>query len=453
MINKLLNSIKLMFIFCLGFTLLTVNANAAATVSPTTAMDSLATPYFMVNVKACVELFDWAKFVSDKRAGIEQTSPFIKKGCLRQENFASNGSKNITKDANDNVVSVNYDLRPAMTVNVPFYKDFNGTTNTEAKQILGNMPVLGITNNQNTLSQYVDAVDANGQVYTKPACDRIQPQVLNTTPCIWSGEELNQIFGPQTVRTGAPRIIDTGVDEVVKREDGSLIHTGGPCYTQNGKMVVRSKIDVGGPRERDASKVYTEIPNQSILENCRFKLANGQNFTSMAVNCGVEPLRGNTAKTYIAIDQGMCANQFIFVIQMPTAQECQTLWDIAPIDYEEKCKSFWQKRFQGLFNQAPAKTGDKFVITRTYYGMYADSSFKCQVKGQTNCSTSYRFSNNGEWRNPDIGGPRANFQTQASREQLLQKLGEGYENYTLEQLRVEYNGMMRSMDGASTYFF
>lgn len=450
MLRKISNLTKIALLILSSFMLSIVNVNASATITPNSADTSLATPYFYVNVTSCVETFNWEMYVADVNSGIKETAPYNKKGCIRQENFASNGTKTVTKDANDNITAVNY-TTGATKINVPLYKDFNGNSNTTAKAVLGDLPVIGITNNGGQLAQNLSAYDINGTSQTKPNCDRVNLNTVTSDGCIWSETELSQIYSTQTARTGAPRIVDTGVDQIYRNSAGKLTYDGGPCYTQNGQMVKRSKIDVGGERERSAISVFPGLDTKTTAVGCDFRYTGGENFDRISINCGTEDLKNGTNRTYMVIDQGMCAYQFLYVIDLPTATQCKTLWGISETDYEQDCLNFWRKRFQKLHNNT--MEGNRFIFAKTYYGMFADSSFKCQTVGQTNCNTSYKFSHNGEWKNPDINGPRSNFSTSATREELLAYFGEGYNAYTTEQLRVELNGMVRSLDGGSTYVF
>lgn len=446
MIKTLSLITKTLILGIMSVSMMTTSAYAA-TVAPGPAMDQLATPNYYMNVKTCVELFNWEQYAADIKANKEFTAPYTKQGCLRHENFAANGSKTVTKDAADNISSVNYTMG-AMKINTPLYKDFNGNVNQTAKDLLGNLPVLGITPNSNFTAQSTTAYDLGGRVAGQKAnCDRVQLESMLQNQCIWSNDELNLIYGPQTARTGAPRIVQTGVDEIVLNPDtGKKTHNGGPCFTENGKMVVRSKIGVGTVEERNAAGTYPTNNATSPLDSCRFNFK-GATGNSLSVNCGTEPLRPGTTKTYMAIDQGICANQFLYIIDIPSKEQCKTLWDIPFVDYDVDCKQFWQKRLGGLHNNNA--TGNRFIAVYTYYGMFADSTFKCQKIGQTNCSTSYRFSSDGEWRNPDKNGPRKNFATTATKEQLQDFLQRT--DLTFDQLKIQLNGIVQSYDGASTY--
>jgi hypothetical protein len=444
---KLLSLITKTFMLgIMSISLLTANVYAA-TVTPAPSMDSLSTPYYYMNVKACVEQFNWEQYTADQKAGVQFSAPYTQKGCVRQEAFASNGSKTVTKNAQDNITSVDY-TTGAMKINTPLYKNFNGNNNTEAKAILGDLPVIGITPNGGFAAQSTTAYDLGGTVAAqKTACDRVLVESMLQNECIWSNNELNLIYGPQTARTGAPRIVQTGVDQItVNPTTNKKTHDGGPCYTANGKAVVRSKIAVGTPEERNATPTYATSDVNSPIDSCRFFFSQASG-SSVEVNCGTEALRPGTTKTYMVIDQGICATQFIYVFQIPTKEQCKTLWDIPFTDYEIECKQYWQKRLGGLHNNNA--TGEKFIAVYTYYGMYADSSFKCQTIGQTNCGSSYRYSADGEWRNPDKNGPRKNFATTATKAQLQEFFNDT--TLTYDQLKIKYNGLIQSYDGASTY--
>lgn len=409
-------------VLAIAFSLPALSVSAQTTsVSPSTASDSLANPLHGINILSCVEVFNWEKYVADQRNNITNSNPYDKQGCLRQENLAVNGTKNVTKDAQGNITSVNYSVSQT-SVRANRYRDFNGNNNTTAKAALGDAPVLGIFPNGNFSAQALSTYNINGSVaQAATGSDRTQ---LGNIGSIYTAEELNRLYAPGTNRTGAPRIVFTGRDRLV---NGS--YDGGTCTAANGKMTPRSRLLVGTSDEVRANPSVFGDPSNPIV-TCRWTYPDGR-------------------KTDMVIDQNMEIYQFVYVINYPTAQQCQTLFDIPPSQYEANCLQYFRDRLGK--NLAGRADGSKFIYTLTYYGMFADSAFRCQTVAQTNCDEAPRWGPNGNWKNPDINGPRRNYSTTATEQELRAFYGAGYNNLSLQQLQNSYNGLVRSLDGYSVY--
>ena len=396
------------------------NTTSSITVTPTTAADSLITPTWGMNVKTCLEIFNWETYAAEKAAG-RSANPYDKKGCLTQKNLVTNsanpdsvndadGKAVITKNAAGKITAVNYnvgairikdlDNNPATP---PMYKAFQNTDNAETKAAFGNMPVLGIFPNAGNAAQGLNTYEPNGTLATNGSnVDRSKLDVPATLRSIYSEAELARIYGSGSARTGAPRLIFTGPD---KLNSNPSLYDGGTCYpgttrTDLGKMKVRTKILNGTAGETSVAPESFGDPANPIVA-CHWRFKDG-------------------TKSEIVLDRNLEVRQFVFVINYPNQAQCTAIWNI-PADQYAYCQKFFRDRYGKVLTGKG--DGDKLVYTYTYYGMWSDASNICQTVGTTlvpDCSPSYRWNSNTNFVDPDLTGPRANFTTSATEAQLIE---------------------------------
>jgi hypothetical protein len=454
-----------------------VQNNQNITVNPASASDSLATPFYETSFKTCFRMFWWEKYMADyndytkrRDAAIAKgekdpgfnSNPYINLGCTAPDAVASNGERTISADGlrfdytNNGTSSVK--AGKDMYKNLRGYsnfttkKDSNGATvdrtltdailatfsadpnvqtlaaqtaanlnNPTIKSFLDNKRVGGLFPNGSNGAQGLDTFSINGQLVTKGSnVDRTQVANMNT---IYSEQELNRIYGPQTARTGAPRLVSTGPDQM---KAGTNEYLGGKCYTENGKMITRKKLNVGTPDEINTPASFGN-PNNAVL-TCR----------------ELE----STESGELSLDQPMRVYQFAYLYMYPNAEQCRTLMGFPTSMYESGCLAYYRDRLsKSLTGKADGKG---LFYTFNYYGMFADSSFRCQKPGQTNCDTVPRWSADGNWKSPDLGGPRSQYVTNAS-EAELRKFYPQFTNAPASDLKNYYEGFIRRLDGYNIY--
>jgi hypothetical protein len=490
---------NLLTLSVLTMSVIGVNGYAqSATVTPTSAMDSLATPYHAIDVYTCVSTFDWDTYMSDSRKAVEKlnaeiaagktnaqldfnSNPYIENGCIQQTAYSTNGNKVVTTDGNGLVNNVNYNIANyRITANK--YGEFTGAGSADAKNILKDIDVLSIR------SQAYSTFDIDGKVVTaSPSVDRTRLENLGS---IYTNDELNRLYGNGTSRTGVPRMVNVGRDLIfdkkaynarftdnnpgndqytmaqfpcnaqTKSED--CFYDGGTCTANNGKMTSRRKLLTGTPDEVNATAIFAANPNDyqpdSPISNCAWDVANdkGEGQTRIP-NC--DDKRRRIGTTLMVLDCNMGITQFVSIINYPTQKQCTDYWNIIPSLYEQQCLTHFRNTIGKVL--AGNASGTRFVYTHTSYGMWADSSFRCQTKEQTNCDFAPRWGANGNWKNPDVGGPRSNYSTTATEAQLRAF----YNDYctdrnnapkrcsSVDSLRNRFNGYIRQYDGRSTYVF
>ncbi len=386
------------------------------TVTPTTAADSLITPTWGMNVRACLEVFNWETYEAEKAAGRTNSNPYDKKGCLTQKNLMTNsanpdtandpdGKGVITKDATGKITAVNYnvgpirikdgDKNPATPV---MYKDFENTDNAVAKTAFGDMPVMGIFPNAGLPAQSINTYDIDGKLVANGSnVDRSKLDAPATLTSIYAESELAKIYNSGAARTGAPRLVFTGPDRLTPGKTDS--YDGGTCYPEGGKMKVRTKVLTGTPQEVDTTPESYGDPSNPIV-SCQWRFPDG-------------------TKSPIVIDRNMEVRQFVFVINYPTQAQCTALWKI-PANQFDYCQKFFRDRIGKVLSGKD--DGSKIVYTYTYYGMWSDASNICQTNSTVkaaDCSPAYRWNNNTNWADPDQTGPRSSFATTATETQLI----------------------------------
>lgn len=386
------------------------------TVTPTTAADSLITPTWGMNVRACLEVFNWETYEVEKAAGRTNSNPYDKKGCLTQKNLVTNSSNPdtatdpdgkgvITKDASGKITAVNYnagpirikdgDKNPATPV---MYKDFENTDNATAKAAFGDMPVMGIFPNANLPAQSINTYDIDGKLVANGSnVDRSKLDTPAALTSIYAESELAKIYNSGAARTGAPRLVFTGPDRLTPGKTD--MYDGGTCYPEGGKMKVRTSVLTGTPAQVETDPASYGDPSNPLV-SCQWRFPDG-------------------TRSPIVIDRNMEVRQFVFVINYPTQAQCTALWKI-PANQFDYCQKFFRDRIGKVLSGKD--DGNKIVYTYTYYGMWSDASNICQTLGTTkaaDCSPAYRWNNNTNWADPDQKGPRSTFSTTATDAQLI----------------------------------
>jgi len=388
----------------------------SVTVTPGSASDSLATPIYTTNATVCLEEFNWEKFAADLRNNTPNSNPYDSKGCVQQDRLTSNGSRNIVTNAANRVTAVNYTVGNNV-VNKLKYKDFTtGTATTKAA--FGELPVLGIFPNPANgapKAQSIGTYTITGQqVNAGTNANRGELAGLGS---IYTAPELNSLYGANTARTGAPRLVFTGPD-TLNTSVSPATYNGGNCKANSstGKMQVRTKFLEGTPSEVNATESITGS-RATPITSCKFIFPGGTD-------------------SQVVLDQSMQIYQFVYVINYPTVQQCQTLFNIFPQNYVVSCLNFYKDRLGKVF--AGSSTGDKVVYTFTYYGMFSDAN-----------TIPFRFGPNGAWKNPDINGPRKTYTSTATAAQLNAYYPGS--PLTEAQKRGAFEGYIRAADGYSIY--
>lgn len=441
---KALVSVFLVLVLALTFvsgTEVSAQVKPAPTVIPQAAMDSAANPIFALDMTACLEVFNWRKYIDDLNAGITNSNPYDSKDCVRQENLARNGTRTVTRDASGNVTEVRYNVgNTQITRNR--YADFTiGQAST--KQEFGNLPVLGVFPNSGLPAQALNAFDVDGTARgTTPTVDRSQLANLGST---FTADQLNQIYSTGTARTGMPRIPYTGPNGF-----SGQVWTGGFCTTQNGRLVTKT---IGPDSAGNTWTVadYGENP-ASPITTCRWPDSQ-ETRTSTPVLFDPEGL---------VKDQNLAVYQFIYKIPFPSsAQECNSLFPNVFSNYDQ-CIGWFRERYsRALTGQA---TGNAIYYTYTFYGSFDD-----------------RYTQWVGWHNPDINKVRANFTSQATLAQLrtyfqdpedvlrslfndqtstraalitrMNNSSQAIQNQYLAVLKERYESYIRGSDGYSIYAF
>lgn len=380
-------------------------------VTPESASDSLATPIYGVNVTACLEVFNWENFAADTRNGITNSNPYDSKGCVSQTNVTVNGTRSVVKNNIGQITDVNYTVGPTQIVKTK-YKDFDGTSGPNsqvAKDAFGEMPLVGVFPNSGFNGQAIDTYTITGQLVTNGGnFNRGELAGLNT---IYTDAELNLLYNPQTARTGAPRLISTGPDNYTGEN-----YNGGTCRAEGGVMRVRTSVLDGTPDQTPLSEDQTGSVSTPIT-SCKLQFADGTDSETV-------------------IDQSMLVYQYVYVINYPTVQQCQQLFNIVPQNYQSVCLKFYKDRLGKVY--AGNNDGSKVVYTYTFYSMFSDAN-----------TVPTRFGPDGGWKNPDINGPRKTYTSNATAAQLNAYYPRS--NLTEAQKRGAFEGYIRQADGYSIY--
>lgn len=398
-----------------------VAAQYKTTVTPASAADSLATPYYGVDLTVCVQEFDWVDYIAKKKAGQANVNGYKPVGCLRQENFSSNGKRIINKNASGKIVSVNYTNE--QTAPKTKYREFNtasGNAVDKAKAVVGELPVLGIFDNAGQKGQATGTFQYDGTVDKSViSVDRTKIESLNN---IYTDSELSKLYGANTQRTGAPRIVFTGPDKLTKINNQDY-YAGGTCSVNptTGKMEVRREILKGTSDETEVGPGWDEYypdPSNPIV-GCRWHYPDG-------------------TKSEIVLDQNMQIYQFLFVMKYPTAAQCKEFFNIPESQYENRCLQHYRNTYNPLTGK---NTGNQVVHTYTYYGMWSDSN-----------TYPYRWGVDGGWKNPDINSPRKTYSANISADDLKKYYGKTeFDKFGEATLRGRFNGFVRGHDGFATY--
>jgi hypothetical protein len=454
LLNNVFATGTMIIVLGLGVTNVTIPALAQVT-TPESAKTSLANPVHGIDMSACVRVFDWDTYVKDYVAYNDyikanptstakfSSAPFIDKQCVKQNSFATNGTITLNRaapsgyDTLGKITKADYTVNPLTVIKTPTYQEFNtakGTPANTAKATLGNLPVLGQTALGGFEAQSLNAIDLNNNIIKGQNNDRIQLQNhLN----VYNAAELATMYGTGTVRTGAPRWVYTGRDGVLKTVDGTVCKTtvegcyyeGAKCTAVNGQMAIRTKLTlpdgvVDAPDDFDKSNPLSE---------CRI----------------------DSGKELFDVDKNFEVLQFIYIFNLPTDANCKGL--NSKITFTQ-CTDFYKKRFN-FQNASPVASPTKRILTYTYYGFFADASFRCQTAAAADCDDSvqrfgpkggftYKGVNTG-WKNTDLNGPRQTFSTKATEAELRTYYGDKTSSY--QQLQERYNGSVRNLDGYGVY--
>jgi hypothetical protein len=450
--NKILTT-AILGVAIVSTTLMTNISAIAQTVTPATAKNSLATPNMGVDMTTCVEVFNWDTYIADLRAAKAanklselNSNPFDTVGCVTQENFIKNGERQYTRaaaatgpnynDKKGKIINASYTTGSAVTT-APTYSQFNSTSGpvvNKVKAVLGDLPVLGQFNNAGYKAQALDVVDLNGNVIPGANQDRLQ---LNDFLKVWSENELSTMYSSQTTRTGAPRLVYTDRDQLDPNKKN--VYQGGPCTAANGIMSPRAYWTVPTGKYYPTGYLYDM---ENPLSTCRIRTEDG---------------------TLLEVDKNFEIYQFLYITDLPTAAQCNGLYEGAAFipDYET-CKTLYRAGKINFSIANPSSTANRRIAAYTYYGFYADTAFKCQTTGQTNCDEQFRFGpdeklskiagfSNG-FKNPDLNGPRKTFVSQATNEQIAAYYGITNNDQTLiAQRRQQYSNLINNLDGYTTY--
>jgi hypothetical protein len=418
--NKLLlnlaKTIALAGILCFSTVNLTASAQSIST------NDSLATPNFKVSITSCFYDFDWNKFVESYKVDLSRpvsdqpvlpSNPYNSYGCASDSEFANNGTRTINRDANGQVNSVKYDVGQTI-IKKPKYSDFS-VIKAETKNLIGDLPVLAIAVNAGKPAQSLNTYNFDGSVMTAGS-NSDRSQLANLTS-IFTENELKELYGPQTQRTGAPRLAPV-----------YTLQSPYSCSVENGRFVVPSTL--GEPN--------------SAITSCKWS-----GYEDTLFDQPLDVYQFLYRKTYPSYDQ--CSKLRTYQIQRSSNPKRQLTPDLV-----NSCIDFY-KTILGK-STTGSTIGNGIYATFTYYGMYADMSFICKTAGAQNCDQTPRWGTltsgpgvDRGWKNPDINGPRKNFNTNATEAQLRALYNDSTSSY--QQLQDKYNGVVRNAERYSVYNF
>jgi hypothetical protein len=343
-------------------------------VSPASACDSSSTPIYYLNFTACLQEFNWAKYVADLRNGTP-SNPYVDKGCVSQSNVTTNGTRTITKNGN-NVTGVTYNIGN-IQINQDQYKKF-GIGSTATKTAFGELPVLGVFPNGNQPAQNLSSFNADGSVNTaKTPVNRADVANLGT---VFSTADLNKIYSTGGARTGLPRSPFTGPEKFIT-QNGQSVFQGGFCKAENGKIVIRNKFE--GLNEQGQNLSFPITPAD-------FGLNANAPITACAWPDQQIYKDAGLFDNGVVKDNGLFVYQYLFKVPFPANNaECNSLFPGAFNNFES-CIQWFRDRYSKLFTGQA--TGNALYYTYTYFGAYDD-----------------KYSQFVGWTNPDLNGPRKTF--------------------------------------------
>ena len=359
--------------------------NPSNFVVPTAAQStdySSSTPIFGIDLTSCLSVFNWQDFTDDLRAG-RNSSPFDDKGCVTQKDVTTNGTRTLSGN------NATYNVGNS-AVKVAKYKDFAiGTPAT--KTVFGEMPVLGIFPNGANTAQNISTFNLNASVKTAGTTND-RSQVANL-PTIFSSKILSEIYSTGGAKTGTPRIPFSGENVFVKGTNGEPTFMGGWCKVENGKISVRTKFE--GTYE---GKPFTQNVNPADY---------GIDVNNPAKACAWSDAYKTEPKDYPLWDNGFTkdtnlqAYQFVYTVPFAkTLAECNSWFPGAFKDYDT-CLNWFRTKY-GTLLAGNKTTGTSLNYVLTYYGAFDDKY------------TGFRG-----WTNPDIAGPRVNYEINSTLEEIV----------------------------------
>lgn len=399
------------------------------TVTPASAIDSLATPYFALDVKACVDVLDWKAYFASTTANY---NPFVAKGCMSDINIVNNGSRTVTKNTSNQVTSVAYNTT-ATTLRKAKYSDFTLGDQT-ALTNFGNIPVMGIR------AQGLNAFDIDGSIKTSVAnSDRGNFSSLSS---IFSATQINQLFVNSTSKTGLERMINTG-PEIFNTTTNPITYQGGFCKTANDKIALRTTFS--GVDQNNTPLSYPLNPSDYNLNASSPITSCGFGPAYATTNTNVKVCNPDDFGSLPGVVKGTCTNvavtsnpKFEFYVNQQCNNGCivnyydpdgvvrdqklwvyQTIYKVPFAQNQAQCDDW----FPGVFSNNYASCIDWF---RTRIALPLTG----QNAGDNLCyaETYYGSLNSNKqwvgWSNPDTFKARKTFTSSATLEQLRNYYGD-----------------------------
>jgi hypothetical protein len=381
------------------------------TVTPASAADSSSTPIYGIAMTSCLEIFNWQQYMTDVRAGITNSNPYDKQGCVRDAVVATNGTRTVTKNPQGQVTAVNYNITTPSVLKSQYNQFTIGQATTKAA--FGNLPVLGVFPNGNLAAQALNTYEITGTI--KQSIPPSNRSVKNGLPSIFPEAKLAQIYTTGGDRNGVPRSPYTGPSSF--GSNGNWL--GGFCLVRGGKLVTRSQ---GNDRIPFNGAFFTPADygknNETPITTCSWPN------TPEAVNAGLFDPEG------VVKDNILEVYQFVYKIPYPTSYEqCTALFPGAFANFEA-CITWFRNRYSKPLTGAAI--GSNLYYSYTYYGAWNDI-----------------YTGWIGWENPDINKVRAGFTTTATEAQLREFYGDNTTSAAL--LKERYEAFIRGADGYSVY--
>jgi hypothetical protein len=380
-------------------------------VTPATAADSSSTPLYGIGMTSCLEVFNWVQYMADLNAGITNSNPYDKKGCVRDATVAINGSRTVTKNAQGQVTAVSYNVGSPIVSKTKYNQFTIGQATTKAA--FGELPVLGVFPNAGLPAQALNTYEITGAV--QQAVAPVDRSIKEGLPSIFPEAKLAQIYTTGGDRNGVPRSPYTG--PATFGANGSWL--GGMCVVRGGKLVTRS---TGDDRIPFNGNFFTPesygLNNNTPITTCSWPN------TAETVNAGVYDPEG------VVKDNLLQVYQFTYQIPYPTDYaQCTALFPGSFANYEA-CIGWFRTRYSKPLTGTA--TGNSLYYTYTYYGTWNDV-----------------YTGWIGWENPDINKARRNFVTTATEAELRAFFGDNTTSAAL--LKERYEAFVRGADGYSVY--